>query len=274
MYQEEVITKTGQSGSSHSISVNEGDYNPLVSIITASYNSQPYIAHTIRSVQQQTYTNWEMIIVDDCSTDNSLELIEEFLKDPRVKLLRHNKNKGIVAARNYAIERSGGNIIAILDSDDIWMPYKLERQIAIYRKTPGTAMVYSDYDYINDDGQSLNKIIRAPAKVGYYDILKSCSIGCLTSTYNVDVLGKIYFRQHGHEDYILWLDILKRGFEAINAGEILARYRITRNSISSNKVRAAKWQFKIYRNIEGLSLFKTLYYFSWYTFKGIRKHLY
>src|SRR5690606_19103529 len=133
-------------------------------------------------------------------------------------------------------------------------------------------IVFADYEHMDESGSPMNRIVRAPKCVKYPDLLKTCYIGCLTATYNVKLLGKRYFQPHGHEDYILWLSILKEGFCAINVEEVLARYRVSRQSISGNKLRAAQWQWSIYRNFEKIGFFKSIYYFVYYAFHGIRKH--
>lgn len=244
----------------------------LVSIITPNYNTEKYIEKTIQSVLLQTYLNWEMIIVDDCSTDNSILKIEKYLEDPRIILIKQEVNKGPVAARNLAIQYAKGNIIAFLDSDDIWMPNKLETQVQVYLNNEDTAIVFSNYEQIDPDGNVLKQIISLHKYVYYKDLLKTSHIGCLTATYNVDLLGKRYFVSHGHEDYILWLSILKEGYRAVNVQEVLAQYRISSNSISANKRKAVIWQWNIYRNIEKIGLFRSIYYFTHYAIAGLKKH--
>jgi len=243
-----------------------------VSIVMPCYNSEKYVRDSILSVVGQTYSDWELLVVDDCSTDKSIEVIEPFLEDNRIKLFRNATNRGPVFSRNFAMENASGEIIAFLDSDDRWYDNKLEKQIALYERAPDTAMVYADYEHIDAKGEQTGKVLIAPESVGYKDILKTCSIGCLTATYNRKLLGKRYFIEHGHEDYILWLSILKQGYLALNVGEVLAQYRITNDSISANKFRAAGWQWSIYRNIEKLGLLKSLWYFSTYFLYGVRNH--
>ncbi|GAA4311504.1 glycosyltransferase family 2 protein [Compostibacter hankyongensis] len=245
--------------------------NYLVSVITPCYNSRHYIADAIQSVISQSYANWEMIIVDDCSTDRSVAVIEKFLTDPRIKLYKQAQNSGPVLARNLAISKASGDIIAFLDSDDIWNEDKLQEQLEVYKANSSCAIVFSDYEYINVHGRSVNKFIRGPKYIGYRSLLKSNYIGCLTATYNVALLGKRYLIAHGHEDYILWLSILREGFVAMNVGKSLAKYRVLSNSISSNKLKAARWQWSIYRNVEKIGLTRSIYYFIHYAFSAIIK---
>jgi glycosyltransferase involved in cell wall biosynthesis len=241
-----------------------------VSIVMPNYNGVPFIESSIRSVLIQTYVNWELIIVDDCSTDKSIEIIEKF-HDRRIELLKNQHNVGAAKSRNKGIEYASGEIIFFLDSDDIWKPNKLEEQIRQYDNK--TVVIFSDYDLIDEQGNSLNKIIRAPVNVTYKNLLKTNHIGCLTGSYNVKLLGKRFFIKHGHEDYILWLSILKEGYNAMNVSQCLASRRILKNSLSSNKLKTIRWQWNIYRNIEKLSLFKSLYFFIFYIYYALKKHL-
>ena len=247
----------------------------LVSIITPNYNGAKHIKYSIESVVKQTYTNWELIIVDDKSTDESVMIINQYAeKDPRIKLYINDTNCGVLKTRNIAIKEACGEIIAFLDSDDIWYENKLEEQINVYTKFPDATVVFCNYEYIAYDGKPLNKIIKSPALINYRMLLKTCYIGCLTMTYNVTVLGKRYFFHEGHEDYALWLSILKEGYTAINVKKCLAKYRISDKSISSNKFKTAKWQWDIYRNVEKLNLIQSFYYFSHYIYYGLKKHIF
>ncbi len=244
----------------------------LVSVIMPNFNGAEYISDAIHSVQSQTYPNWELLIVDDGSTDNSKEILDTFKNDNRIKVIFNIENKGAVFSRNLAISEAKGEIIAFLDSDDIWYNIKLEKQIEIYNENKNAIIVFSNYEHINSGGAPLNKVISGPSKVDYNTLLKSNCIGCLTATYNCSKIGKRYFKEHGHEDYILWLSILKEGNSAINVEACLAKYRLSKNSLSSDKIKTASWQWKIYRNIENLSLMKSIYYFINYSIKGFIKH--
>jgi len=205
----------------------------LVSIITPVYNSKRFIESAIESVIAQSYQNWEMIIVDDASTDESLEIIQRYVnREYRIVLFSNDKNLGASESRNLAIREAKGNYIAFLDSDDIWLPNKLERQIELMEQK-NIAMSYSHYETINQYGFVTGKFL-APLKITYQDMLKTSYIGTLTTIYSVRKLGKIYFTNIGHEDYVLKLEILKKIDYAIGVDEVLAQYRITENSLSSN----------------------------------------
>lgn len=247
-------------------------YNNLISIITPSYNSEKFISKTIESVLSQTYTNWEMIIVDDCSPDNSNEIIEEYCKkDSRVKLIKLEKNSGPARARNTAIKEAKGRYIAFLDADDLWLPDKLEKQIKFMNEN-NLSFTYSAYKLIDEEDNDLGVFIPRE-ELTYEDILKTNDIGCLTAIYDTEKLGKVYMPNIlKRQDYGLWLKILKEIKETKGIVEPLAIYRIRKNSVSSNKLKAAIYQWKIYREVEQLNLIKSLYYFTHYIWNGIKKY--
>ena len=244
----------------------------LVSIITPCYNSSVFIEQTIQSVQAQTYTNWEMLIVDDCSKDNSADIIKTYAKeDKRIKYLKTEKPSGSpVKPRNIGIENSNGRYIAFLDSDDVWLPNKLEEQLYLFDDKK-VAVVYSNYEKMNENEERDNRIIKAPSETDYQNLLKGNVIGNLTGIYDTEKVGKVYCPNIHHEDYVLWLSILKQGYKAINTNSVTALYRVRDNSVSSNKLKVLSWQWHILRNIENLPLHRTMYYFVHYAVKGFLK---
>jgi len=244
----------------------------LVSIITPSHNASKFICESIDSVLAQTYQDWEMIIVDDCSSDDSVEKIRSFTKqDERIKLIELEKNGGPAKARNRAIEESQGDFIAFLDADDLWRADKLERQLE-FMKRYNLAFTYSSYDVIDESGEYITTFNTKNA-VTYKSLLKTCSIGCLTAIYDVQKLGKIYMPDmQKRQDYALWLDIFKRIDHAKGVLEPLASYRIGQTSVSSNKFTASLWQWKIYRDVEKLNIIESGYYFAHYVYYGLRKY--
>jgi len=244
---------------------------PLVSIITPSYNASEYIEETIESVLNQTYQNWELIIIDDYSDDNSRDIIEKYIeKNKRIKTIYNEKNMGAAQSRNRGIELSTGKYIAFLDSDDLWLPNKLKKQIKLMQEE-NILLSYTSYYTINEYSETIN-IFTATKKVTYLDMLKTSTIGTSTTIYNTDRLGKVYFENMGHEDYVMKLQILKQISFAQGLVEPLAKYRIHSQSLSSNKLHAALWQWYIYRKIEQLSLLKSVYYFLHYAYNGIFKY--
>jgi len=247
------------------------DNSPLVSIITPAFNSVAFIGDTIKSVQDQAYQNWEMIIVDDCSEDNTCQIVEQFAKtDSRIRLIRHPQNMGPARSRNTAIETAKGRYIAFLDSDDIWLPTKLAEQTDFMGKHE-CAVSCTAYKKIDENGKIISSLIEVSAKTNYQKLLFSNVIGNLTTMYDVEKLGKVYLPLVKHEDYGLWLTILKMGYEAYGLNECLALYRVRTNSVSGDKMKAASYQWKIYRELEKLPLRKSISYFVRYAYYGYIK---
>ncbi|WP_299060637.1 glycosyltransferase family 2 protein [uncultured Polaribacter sp.] len=235
--------------------------NNLVSIITPNYNSEKFISDTINSVLNQTYQNWEMIIIDDVSSDNSLNIITAYCKqDTRIKLHKLSKNSGAAIARNKAISLANGNFIAFLDSDDLWLPQKLKLQLN-FMLNNNYALSYTSYEIINEQGVLKDKIILCKEKLDYNRMLYSNEIGCLTAMYNKDLLGKVLMPNiRKRQDYGLWLKILKSEKYAYGLQQVLALYRDRSESISNNKVEMLKWNWNLYKDVEKMSYFRATYY--------------
>lgn len=249
------------------------DSHPLVSVITPLYNSEDYIAETIESVINQEYTHWEMIIVDDCSTDGSAAIVERYARqDSRVKYYRLDKNYGApYAARNLATEKASGRFIAFLDSDDLWSPEKLRIQVGFMLRH-GYAISFTAYRKIYEMDESREKTITVREVVDYKQMLKTNHIGCLTAMYDTSKTGKLL--QPGpqfHEDYIMWLQTLKKGFKAYGINQVLATYRVHRKSISTNKFKMAVVTWNIYRKNMKLNLLNAIWYFLHYSINGLKK---
>lgn len=245
----------------------------LVSIITPTHNSAHFLKEAINSVIEQTYWNWELWVIDDNSSDSTPDLMSEFIKnDKRINYLRIKKHIGSARTRNLGIRFANGRFIAFLDSDDMWLSHKLEKQIQfIYDKK--AILSYTAYKKINEEGKIISNAISIPEMVTYQDLLYSCVIGCLTAIYDRKRLGKIYMPDIKRgQDYALWLKILKKGYVAYGLNEALALYRVRRASLSSNKLVKAKYQWKIYRKLEKLSFIKSFYYLLHYSYYGIKKY--
>ena len=236
----------------------------LLSIITPSYKSKRFISQTIESVIAQTYDNWEMLIVDDCSPDDSNEIIEEYCKkDNRIKLIKLEKNSGPAVARNRAIKEAKGRYIAFLDADDLWHPEKLEKQLA-FMQEKNCALSYTAYETMSEDGKKLSKVIKMQLIINYKELLKSNHIGCLTAMYDTTLVGKVYMPLiNKRQDYALWLKILKKIDYAHGSDEVLASYRIMSDSVSSNKIKLLYYHYILFRKFENLSIVKSLYYLAW-----------
>ena len=247
----------------------------LISIITPCYNAEKYIVQTIESVLCQTRTDWEMLVVDDCSTDGTADIVLQYAKDdPRIKYFKTvNPSGSPTLPRNIGIENATGRYIAFLDSDDLWLPTKLEEQVKTLVANPNAAVVFSCYDKINEKGEQLGRVDTSVSKVSYEELLYGNVIGCLTGMYDTEKVGKVFMRYVGHEDYVLWLEILKKGYVAVNTCNVQAMYRVRSGSVSADKFKAARWQWNIYRNVECLSIFKAVRCFVAYAFKGFLKSL-
>ena len=245
----------------------------LVSIITPTYNSAKYIAETIQSVQKQTFSNWEMIIVDDGSKDNTVEIVQNFMEDDhRVHLIQLNRNCGPAKARNHVIENAKGKYMTFLDADDIWFADFIESSIQTIKKTE-IHFVFSSYRRSNENLEFVYSDFIVPNKVTYTDILKTNSISCLTAFIDIEVLGKktmpeIFKRQ----DMGLWLKYLKEIPFAYGILEPKAIYRIRENSLSRNKSNLLKYQWQFYREVEKLNVFQSMYYMTHWMYRGFLKY--
>ena len=239
------------------------------SIIMPLYNCSYYLKQAINSIHSQSYDDWELIIVDDCSTDNSLNIAKAFAKkDCRIKVIGLKQNIGAANARNVAIEAAQGRFIAFLDSDDIWNSQKLQKQINFMIKND-VDISFTAYERIDEKGVPF-QTMRVPLKVGYKDLLKTNVMGCLTVVYDTKNLGKVFMSKHTkREDFATWLKILKKVDCAYAVPEVLAQYRVYSNQSSSKKTSMAQESWLLYRNIEKLNLFQATYYFSHYAIRGL-----
>lgn len=242
----------------------------LVSIIMPMYNAKNTISQAIESVVRQTYTNWELLIVDDCSEDGCVEQVEPYLSDSRIMLQRQPHNRGVAEARNVAMDLANGQYLAFLDSDDLWKEDKLRRQLS-FMEEQGAAFVYSAYELVDSDAAPTGKMIHVPKQLHYREELKGNSIPCLTVLIDRTQIPVPHMPDEGHEDYITWLNILKTGVTAYGQDEALALYRVNGQSLSGNKVKAAVWTWKIYKN-QGLNWIQRCYYFGCYVFRALKKH--
>ncbi len=246
----------------------------LISIIMPMHNSAAFVGEAIESVLAQSYSEWELIIVDDESTDASVSIVEAYAqKDSRIRLFRNPKPiKMPSAPRNMGLSMAKGRYIAFLDSDDMWLPEKLTQQIPLMQN-PQVAIVYSNYEKMTESGKKTGRVIKAPRQADYKKLLRGNVIGNLTGIYDKEKVGIVPFLNIHHEDYAMWLSILKRGFIAQNTGTVAARYRLSSSSVSTNKYRVLSWQWNIYRNIEHISIMKSTIYFVSYAFKAFLKTL-
>ena len=248
----------------------------LVSIVVPVYNSEEFIKDTIKTVKEQTYQNWELLLVNDCSTDNSVEIIKKYEKeDKRIKLILLEKNLGAAIARNTGIQHAKGKYIAFLDSDDLWEPQKLEKQIKFMEENEYD-FTYTDYEFADEEGNKLNKKVNVPSKITYKQALKNTTIFTSTVIFNVEKLGKELISMPNvrrGQDTATWWKVLKTGVIAYGLNESLSLYRRSNNTLSSNKIKALKRTWNLYRNVEQLSLLKSFYYFCWYCFNAVKRRI-
>ncbi len=245
-----------------------------VSIVTPAYNASEFIEETIKSVQAQTFNDWEMIIVDDCSQDNTLQIALDLSeKDPRIKVLHNTFNSGVSVSRNKALDIAVGEYIAFLDSDDLWLPQKLEKQVE-FMDTGQYVLTYTNYQRFNTKtGERDKKVIRAPSTMTAKRIYGNTSIGCLTVMVNRKRSGSFHMPLINHtEDNITWQEILARGYTAYRLNEVLSLYREGNSSLTSGKKKAAIQQWQTYRNYYKFSVVKSAFYFVKYALHAVKKH--
>lgn len=253
----------------------------LVTVITPVYNSEKFIKETMLSVLCQTHADWEMILVDDCSTDRSAEMIAELAKDDaRFRYYKLIKNSGAAAARNFALDKANGRFIAYLDADDTWRENKLEKQIRFMLEN-NIQFCCTDYEVIDEAGSATNKIIHIPKIVSYNLFLRNTIIQTVGVIVDRKITGSELLqmtlaRKEGassREDAATWCNLLKNGYPCHALSENLACYRRVTGSLSSNKIKSARGTWHLYREIEELPLWKACYCFVGYAFNAIRKRV-
>ena len=244
----------------------------LVSIITPTYNCGKFIGRTIESVLAQTYKDWEMIIVDDRSTDDTKSIVEKYaVRDDRIKYCLLEQNSGAAVARTTAMKMAAGAYMAFLDSDDIWLPEKLEKQLDFMEKT-GYAFTCTAYEQIDEHDKLMGKTIKTVVKTDYNRLLLDCPVGNSTVMYNVEKMGKFEVPNiRKRNDDALWLAMLKKEKYIWGMPDVLMRYRVRENSISSNKFQLIKYHWILYRKIEHLSVLRSVFHISyWCVIKALR----
>ena len=231
----------------------------LVSIIMPSYNTASFIEETIQSVLNQTYTNWELIIVDDCSTDNTDEVLEN-IKDSRIRYFKNDKNSGAAVSRNKALCEARGQWIAYLDSDDLWMPEKLEKQIH-FMETNGYAFSYTNYEEIDVNGNKTGVRVTGPKKITKTGMFNYCWPGCLTVMFDANKIGLIQIEDiKKNNDYAMWLKVCRKA-NCYLLDEILGQYRKGRvGSVSTHSIKTMiGWHYKLYHEAEQMGKIQSLF---------------
>lgn len=233
--------------------------SPLVSIIMPAYRSADFIEESVQSVIKQTHQNWELLIIDDASKDNTVSIIKKFeILDSRIRLFQNDTNQGVGVSRNIGIKAAQGAYIAFLDSDDLWLPEKLEVQLE-FMQDHDLAMTYSSYSLIDESGKDLYKKVAALPTLSFQKLLKSNYVGNLTGIYSVERIGKIYSPAlRKRQDWALWLTILQKIKSTKGISQPLAKYRIREESISNNKLGLLKYNYLIYSEFLKYSRLKSL----------------
>ncbi len=245
----------------------------LVSIITPTYNAAKYVEETINSILVQTYSNWELLITDDCSKDNTLDIIRNYVaKDSRIHLFVLGENSGAAVARNHSISKAKGRYIAFCDSDDRWRPDKLERQLK-FMSDNNYDLTFTSYTLVDESGGKIVGVMKCPTSVNYKQLLRSNDIACLTAMYDTRNLGKVYMPLiRKRQDWGLWLKIVKQIGLAYGLQYDLAIYR-QGGGISSNKIEMLKYNYALYHDVEHFSKLKSfeLLYFHFIPYYFIKR---
>ena len=245
-------------------------HDNLVSIVVPAYKAASFIERTIDSVLSQTYSDWEMLIADDCSPDDTRAVVAaRAQRDPRIRLIALARNGGPAAARNAALAQARGRWIAFLDSDDMWLPDKLRRSLA-HAKAHRAALVFTGFRRVSHDEGRTGGYIGVPRTLTYRQLLGNTAIATSTVVIDRAITGDVRMESVYYDDFVCWLSILKRGHTAFGLDEDLMRYRVVAQSVSRNKGRSAREVWKIYRRVERLGVAAAAWYFWRYALTGMR----
>lgn len=249
------------------------EQHPMISVIMPAYNAEQYIETAIRSVMAQTVTDWELLVLDDRSCDGTCAVVENLaVEDSRIRLIRNEQNKGAARVRNQGLDLCRGEYVALLDSDDAWLPEKLERQVERLQVT-GAHLCYCSYEVMDGRGEKTRVDYLVPEETDFEKMLRENVIGCSTVLLRREVIEKYRFNaDFYHEDYVLWLQLLKDGCRVVGCREVLARWRLIETSRSFHKGNAAKNRWKIYREYLKLPLVKSVRVFGAYVCSGLKKY--
>ncbi|MGX9524766.1 glycosyltransferase family 2 protein [Alcaligenes sp. YSL9] len=235
-----------------------------------AFNAAGTLPESLTSVCTQDYPCWELLVIDDGSSDNTVELVTKFAQaDSRIKLLRQPSNQGVAAARNAGIAAAQGQYIAFLDSDDLWLPQKLSQQLKAMQENQVLVSMTAYYRF--QKSPKWQGITTPPHWVDYPELLKGNAIGNLTGMYDCRAIGKVYQKQVRHEDYLMWLEVVRKAGRAYGLQEVLAAYRVSATSLSGNKIKSLQWTWQIYRHHLKLSVVQSSYLIFHYIVKAILK---
>ena len=249
----------------------------LISIIVPVYNAKRFIRETMDSVLSQTYSHWELLLVEDGSSDGSEDVIARYMeekKDPRIRLVRQPFNQGAAKARNRGLKEALGRYIAYLDADDLWMPEKLERELAFIREK-NAAFAFTGYEFADEDGVGTGKVVRVPETLNFRQALSNTTIFTTTVMFDTEKISKELLEMPvmKSEDTALWWKVLEQGYIAYGLDENLVKYRRVGRSLSSNKVEAIRRIWNLYRRAAGLSVIKSAWYFCFWAVRAVRRRM-
>lgn len=249
----------------------------LVSIIVPVYNAGNFIRETMDSVLAQTYPNWELLLVEDGSSDGSADVIEEYIAgkgESRIRLIRQPSNQGAARARNKGLEEASGRYIAYLDADDLWAPEKLEHELR-FMEEKGAAFAFTGYEFADENGVGLGKIVRVPETLVYRQALSNTTIFTTTVMFDSSKIPKELLEMPviKSEDTALWWKVLRAGYTAYGLDENLAKYRRAGRSLSSNKLEAIRRIWNLYRRAEGMNVIKSAWHFCFWALRAVRRRI-
>lgn len=249
----------------------------LISVIVPVYNVENYIEETIACVEAQTYSDWELLLVEDCSTDRSLEVIRrsmEKLGDVRIRLFRQSANMGAARARNFGLREARGRYIAYLDGDDLWVPEKLEREL-LFLKEKNAAFLFSGYEFADERGRGTGKVVHVPGTLSYRQALSNTTIFTSTVMFDTEKISRDLLEMPAvkSEDTALWFRVLRNGYTAYGLDENLVKYRRAGKSLSSNKLEALRRIWNLYRRQEGLSLWASACHFCLWAVRAVKRRM-
>lgn len=246
---------------------------PYVSVIMPAYNAERFIGAAVRSVMNQTFTDWELLVIDDGSSDSTCDIVRALAaEDDRIKLLVNDKNMGVAKTRNRGFDICRGQYVALLDSDDVWYPEKLKKQLEKLDEQ-GADFAYCSYAIVDADGKKAKSDYVTSEQVDFEKLLRENVIGCSTVVLSRKIVERHRFEtDFYHEDYVLWLDLLRCGYKAVGCSETLVDWRLIENSRSFDKRKSAKNRWRIYREHLGLSFVKSVYVFGHYAFASLKKY--
>ena len=251
--------------------------NELVSIIVPVYNVEKYIVETMESVRRQSYPCWELLLVEDVSTDRTRQVIQDYLnrvEDNRIRLICQSENKGAAHARNLGLLQAQGRYIAYLDADDLWEPKKLEREL-VFMREKNAAFAFTGYEFADENGRGLGKVVRVPETLSYREALKNTTIFTTTVMFDTARIDKSLLEMPiiKSEDTALWWKVLKRGYTAYGLDENLVKYRRAGKTLSSNKLEAIRRIWNLYRRAEGMSILSSAWHFCFWAVRAVGRRV-